>query len=170
MFCLVNVKQLLVLSTCVFDMPSKSQLFSLQILLFSKFSANLINCNLFWASIKCSFSNLTSNIFCFSRSSFYLSNLSFAWIASNSPSVSFFTTFLSPLEDDLEDLKYFEDDWKKKFKDFDFELWLRLDFDLKTSRFCSCWEGRTLLWTSFCSILNCFMDVLVAATLECCTK
>ena len=46
-FSLVNGKLLLVLSTCVFDMPSKSRLLSLQILPFSNFSANLINCNLF---------------------------------------------------------------------------------------------------------------------------
>ena len=46
-FLLVNGKLLLVLSTCVFDMPSKSRLLSLQILPFLKFSANLINCNLF---------------------------------------------------------------------------------------------------------------------------
>ena len=46
-FLLVNGKLLLVLSTCVFDMPSKSRLLSLQILPFSNFSANLISCNLF---------------------------------------------------------------------------------------------------------------------------
>ena len=45
--CFINSKLLLVLSTCVFDMPSKSRLLSLQILPFLKFSANLINCNLF---------------------------------------------------------------------------------------------------------------------------
>ena len=65
-FSLVNGKLLLVLSTCVIDMPSKSQVFSLQILPFSKFSANLIN----FISIKCSFSSSSSKIFSFSRSSF----------------------------------------------------------------------------------------------------
>ena len=145
---LVNGKLLLVLSTCVFDMPSKSRLLSLQILPFSKFSANLINCNLFWASIKCSFSSSSSKIFCFSRSSFFLSNLSFAWTASNSAS-AFLRLVLSLLEDDLEDLECFEEDFEEGyFEEFDFEQWLRLDFDLKTSRYCSC-------WTSCCFITNC---------------
>ena len=90
-FCLVNGKLLVALPSCVFDMPSKSRLLSLQILLLSKFSANLINCNLFWASFWASFSSSSSKIFYFSRSSLFLSNLSFAWIASNSASALFTT-------------------------------------------------------------------------------
>ena len=62
-FTLVNGKLLLVLSTCAFDMPSESQLLSLQILPFSKFSATLINCNLLRVSIKYSFSNSSSKFF-----------------------------------------------------------------------------------------------------------
>ena len=46
-FSLVNGKLILVLSACAFDVPSKSQLLSLQILPFSIFSANLINCSFF---------------------------------------------------------------------------------------------------------------------------
>ena len=66
-FTLVNGKLLLVLSTCASDMPSdmpsESQLLSLQILPFSKFSATLINCNLLRVSIKYSFSNSSSKFF-----------------------------------------------------------------------------------------------------------
>ena len=146
-------------------MPSKSRL-SLQIPPFWKFSANLINCNLFWASIKCSFSNSSSKIFCFSRSSFFLSNLSFVWIVSNSSS-ALLRLVLSLLEDDLEDLECFEEDFEEEdFEDFDFELWLRLDFHLRTSRYCSCWKGGILLWTSCYFITDCSINTLVAITWE----
>ena len=39
------------------------------------FFVNLITCNLFWASFVLLFFNSSTNIFCFSRSSLFLSNL-----------------------------------------------------------------------------------------------
>ena len=57
-------------------------------------------------------------------SSFFLSNLSFAWIASKSVSVSL-QLVLSLLEDDIEDLECFEEYFDERdFKDIDFELCL----------------------------------------------
>ena len=89
------------------------------------FSANLIYCNLLCASITCSFSNSISKSFCFSRSSFFLSNLSFAWNASNLAS-AFLRLVLSRMTyHDLEDLKCFEKDFEEEhFEDFYLEPWL----------------------------------------------
>ena len=47
---------------------------SLRKILSLKFFVNLITCNLFWASVVLLFFNSSTTIFCFSRSSLFLSN------------------------------------------------------------------------------------------------